>query len=215
MFLDSAGLEDLTAATKLGFVTGVTMNPLLLRRAEVTDAREHLAAALRAAPGIPILYQPCSEEPETFLVQAREAVETAPDRIAIKVMALPPFYAVARKLVRSGVRCALTAVYTPGQALAAKDVGCEWVIPYVDRAARLLSGGEDLVQDLRVVLDSVDARTQILAASLKSGEQAVQALRDGANEVSVPLSVLGELSSHELSGTAAEGFAEAAAEIRW
>jgi transaldolase len=215
VFLDSASLEDLTAATKLGFVTGVTMNPLLLRRAEVTDALGHLVAALQTAPGIPILYQPCSEEPETFLVQAREAVETAPDRIAIKVMALPPFYAVARELVRSGVRCAMTAVYTPGQALAAKDAGCEWVIPYVDRAARFLPGGEDIVQDIRVVLDSVDARTQILAASLKSGEQAVQAVRDGAHEVSVPLSVLGEISSHELSRTAAEGFAEAAAGIRW
>ncbi|NNJ59965.1 MAG: transaldolase [Dactylosporangium sp.] len=215
MFLDSARLDELATATALGFVTGITMNPLLLRRAGVTDAREHLIAAVDAAPGIPILYQPGASDPAAFLRQAREAAGIAPDRIVIKIMAMVPFFAVARELAGSGVGCAMTAVYSPGQALAARDAGCRWVIPYVDRAARLLPGGQRLVGDMRATLDAAGATTTILAASVKSPEQAVRAVRDGAHEVSVPLEVLAALADHELSRTAAEGFADAADGIQW
>lgn len=215
MFLDSARLDDIQTAAALGYVTGITMNPLLLQRAEVTEARAHLAAAVAASGQMPIFYQPGATEPEEFLVQAQEAVEVAPDRIIIKIMATGPFFPVAQQLARSGIRCAMTGVYSPGQALAARDTGCEWVIPYVDRAARLMPGGEDLVHQLRLTLDAVGTETSILAASVKSVTQAVRAIQDGAHEVSVPLEVLSALADHDLSRTAAEGFAEAAAAIHW
>lgn len=215
MFLDSARIEDLTAAAAMGFVTGITMNPLLLQRAGVTDAKKHLAEALEAIPEVPVLYQPCASDPATFMVQAREAVGFAPGRIAIKIMALEQFFAVARDLSSDGVRCAMTAVYTPGQALAASDAGCRWVIPYVDRALRLMPGGQTLVGDIRATLDAAGATPSILAASVKSAGQALTAIRDGANEVSVPLNVLSELVDNELSRSAADGFAQAATQIQW
>lgn len=215
MYLDSARLDDLRTAAGLGFLTGLTMNPLLLQRAGVEAARRHLAEVVRQAPEIPIFYQPCSEDPDTFLAQAHEAVTVAPDQVVIKIMALKRFFAVARSLTDSGIRCAMTGVYSPAQALAAGDAGCTCVIPYVDRAARLLPDGSTLVRDIRAVLDRVGGKTSLLAASVKSPQQAVQAIRDGADEVSVPLEVLLALTEHPLTESAAEGFAAAAATIRW
>lgn len=74
--------------------------------------------------------------------EALQAVRLAPERVVLKIPARSDLYGLAATLVGGGVACAITAVYSPGQALLAAKVGAEWMIPYVDRASRLLDGGE-------------------------------------------------------------------------
>jgi transaldolase len=54
---------------------------------------------------------------------------------------------------------------------------------------------------------------RILAASVKSDEEAIDALSQGADAVSVPIDVLTSLAEHELSRSAIAGFVEDAATL--
>jgi transaldolase len=48
-------------------------------------------------------------------------------------------FALAASMLRGHlVPCAIKAVYSPGQAIVASAVGADWIIPYVNRAKRLI-----------------------------------------------------------------------------
>ena len=105
------------------------------------------------------------------------------------------------------VRCALTAVYSPGQALLADAVGCVWVIPYVDRAERTGVGGRQVVEALAGILKRLESPTRVLAASLKTAEQVTDTVLHGAHDITAPLDVLAALVHHPLTEAAAREFA--------
>jgi transaldolase len=112
-------------------------------------------------------------------------------------------------LADDGIRCALTAVYSPAQALLAHEVGCVWVIPYVDRAARHSDGSMAGVEALAAILTRLQSSTRILAASLKTTSQVVDAILHGAHDVTAPLDVLRGLPAHPLTESAVREFAAA------
>ena len=86
ILLDSASLDDATAAAKLGFVRGITTNPALMAR-ETKEPLAHLARLLEAFPAGPICYQPTRSTYEEMEEQARTAAALAPDRVVAKLPA--------------------------------------------------------------------------------------------------------------------------------
>jgi len=206
VLLDSASVDDAAAAAELGFVHGITTNPTLMAR-ETTQPLSHLGRLLTAFPRGPVCYQPTSSSFSDVSDEARAAASLAPDRVVIKLPATLDAIRVAAALVEDGIRCALTAVYSPAQALLAHEVGCVWVIPYVDRAARQSVGGLVVVDSLAAILQCLQSSTRILAASLKSGPQVVESILHGAHDITAPLEVLVSLPAHPLTESAVREFA--------
>ena len=93
---------------------------------------------------------------------------------------------LAARLHDEGYGCALTAVYSPAQALLAHEAGCAWVIPYAS-AARHSAGH---VVELAAGARAVGSETRVLAASLKTSQQVTDAVLDGADDVTAPLDVI-------------------------
>jgi len=204
ILLDSASLDDAAAAAKLGFVRGITTNPALMAQ-ETKEPLAHLARLLEAFPEGPICYQPTRSAFEEMDEQARAAAALAPRRVVAKLPATLEAITLATELKRDGIPSALTAVYSPAQALLAHEAGCVWIIPYVDRAARHSAGA--VVAEQAAVLEQLDSSTRILAASLKSAPQVVEAVLDGAHDVTAPLDVLRALPAHPLTESAVREFA--------
>ncbi|UUY03896.1 hypothetical protein LRS13_25140 [Svornostia abyssi] len=216
LMLDSGRLSDVEAARALGFVGGLTTNPTLTIAGLAPDAAPtedrliaHVAELAAASPPGPVFAQPFTSEPERAEEQARALGAIAPDRMVIKLVATNEFAGVASRLRDDGFACALTGVFSAGQALCAHQLGCAWIIPYVDRAARAATGRDDMVAALARVLASVDSSTRIVAASVKTLDQVVRSLEDGADAVSVPLGVLEQLCEHPLSRAALTAFDDA------
>ncbi len=88
----------------------------------------------------------------------------------------------------------------------ATAAGVEWIIPYVNRAKKLMPNGQDLVGELAALLARQPKRPLILAASLKSSEEASTSIGNGADAVSLPILVLRELGAHPLTVSAVEDF---------
>jgi transaldolase len=208
ILLDSASVDDAVAAAELGFVRGITTNPALMAR-ETKEPLAHLERLLAAFPEGPVCYQPTRTSFAAMHDEARDAASIAPDRVVAKLPATLDAVRLASVLRGEGVRCALTAVYSPAQALLAHEAGCIWVIPYVDRAARYSDGGLTVVDSLAAMLARLQSGTRILAASLKSSAQVSDSILHGAHDVTAPLDVLRGLPAHPLTESAVREFAAA------
>jgi transaldolase len=204
ILLDSASLDDATAAAALGFVRGVTTNPALMAK-ETREPLAHLERLLGAFPDGPICYQPTRTSYDEMEREARAALELAPERVVAKLPATLDAIRLAAVLREHGYRCALTAVYSPAQALLAHEAGCAWVIPYVDRAARHSAG--HVVEELAALLARLQSSTRILAASLKTSRQVTDAVVAGSQDVTAPLEVIRALPAHPLTESAVREFA--------
>ncbi len=206
VLLDSASVDDAAVAAELGFVHGMTTNPALMA-GETKEPLAHLERLLTAFPGGPICYQPTRTSYAEMNDEARAAAALAPDRVVAKLPATLDAIKLAAALTDDGIRCALTAVYSPAQALLAHEVGCIWIIPYVDRAARHSDGGLAVVDSLAAILARLQSSTRILAASLKSSPQVVASILHGAHDITAPLEVLRGLPAHPLTESAVREFA--------
>lgn len=204
ILVDSAQIDEVKKAGQLGFVRGVTTNPTLL--AEVKgDAREVIRQLCYASTG-PVFYQVTAA---TFQEREREALEVfgvAGDRIVVKVPMTTANMALIARLKANAVPCAATAVYAAYQAIAAAEAGARYVIPYVNRATRLLGDGLRLVRELHEVVRATGRHVRVLAASIKSPEEAAAALVAGADDLTLPMAVLVAMGDHRLSDEAIAGF---------
>lgn len=206
LYLDSAMVADAIAAEAVGWVSGITTNPKLMA-ATGRHPHEQLARLLEAFPSGPVFFQPARVEDAE--AEIRSAFGIGAGRVVAKLPAQGPMLTLAKRLLSEGHRVAITAVYSPAQAAVAAAVGAEWVIPYFDRAARLRPG-EPIVSSLRALLDALGSPTGILAASIKTPEQAVAALVSGARAISAPLPVLQAMAHDPLTESAVEEFTAAA-----
>jgi len=79
----------------------------------------------------------------------------------------------------SQIDCSVTAIYDPAQAAIAKEAGAKYAIAYVNRATRLLGDGFALVKDM---------------AEIVRGSNTA-----GADHLTLPLNILQQMTSHQLS----------------
>ena len=205
IYLDSADADDARRAAQLAYVHGITTNPKLMAESGRLPL-EQLEALLDAFPAGPVFFQPGS--PEGAATELAEALKLGEQRVVAKLPAQAQMFALGTDLARDGVAVAYTAVYSPAQALVAASAEATWVIPYVDRAARLRPDSP-VVAAIADVLRAAGSSVRVLAASIKSPQQAVESVMQGADAVTAGLAVLEALAHDPLTESAVDEFARA------
>ncbi|MBN1286840.1 MAG: transaldolase [Anaerolineae bacterium] len=194
LYLDSADVDDARTAQELGFIEGVTTNPALIARTGRAPL-EVLADLVEIVDGN-VFYQLTSPTLEQRLDEAWEAYGIRPDRVVLKVPTTTENLSLVAELAHD-IECAMTAIFSPAQAYMAVQAGARYVIPYVSRATRLLGDGPGLVRAIRDVLSG--SEVEIIAASIESPDEAIDAVRAGAHHLTMPLQVIMAMGEHELS----------------
>jgi transaldolase len=197
IYLDSADPSDARAAGDLGFVVGATTNPLLIARAGV-DPRRAIAALCDALPGT-VFYQIVAPDAAEREREARLALDLRPGRVGLKIPCTTANLRLAHRLASEGHVVGVTALFGPSQALLACDAGATYVLPYVNRTTRLTGDGLGLVARIRDVIDAAGAPVEIIAASVKSADEAVATVLAGAHHLTLPLAVIDAMASSSLS----------------
>lgn len=202
IYLDSAILEEAEAAVTMGWVKGITTNPTLLNKSQLSPEQclKQLAAI---CPG-ELYYQLCATNFEGMITEAHQAAKIIGDRLVLKIPATELGFRVTAHL-SSEIVCSVTAIYSPAQAAIAQQAGAKYAIAYVNRATRLLGNGLTLVTEMAQILK--DSKTEILAASIKSPEEAAATLQAGAHHLTLPLNILRAMTTHELSTKTVAEFA--------
>ncbi|MEM8777326.1 MAG: transaldolase family protein [Cyanobacteria bacterium P01_G01_bin.49] len=194
IYIDSAIIAEVKTAIQFGWIKGITTNPTLLGKSE-SPPEKTLKILAEISPG-ELYYQLTATDYQTMLIEGRKAYQIIGEKTILKIPATSVGFQVTATLSQE-IPCAVTAIYHPAQAAIAKEAGAKYAIAYVNRATRLLGDGLALVSDMAQLLKN--SNTQILAASLKSPEEAAAALQAGADHLTLPLSILQAMTSHELS----------------
>jgi len=205
IYLDSANLDDVRRAMSLGFVVGITTNPSIIAR-EQRSAQELIPDLLRACDGV--VFHQLRHGSFDDMLQEAETYERLSPRLGLKIPCTLTGLTLARRM-SSRATCAITAIFSPAQALMACEAGVSYIIPYVNRSTRLLGDGVALVRQMAEVCRTAGGGTEVMAASLKSVEEVIAAILNGAQHVTVPWSILQAMAEHPLSQQAIEEFTAA------
>jgi transaldolase len=203
IFLDSAMIEDVRHAKALGFVEAVTTNPTHISRTG-RPGLDVLREILTVFNG-PVFYEVTAESVGARIEQIWEAHQTGAGRVVIKVPATTENYTLVSQLTPGGITFCVTAACSAMQAYLAAQVGAAFVAPYVNRLTRQLGDGLAVVRDMASILQGTE--TRVLAASLKSVDEAAAALKAGAQHITMPLDLIMTLGEHELTRQAMAEFA--------
>lgn len=203
LFLDSASPADARQAMALGFVAGITTNPILMDRVG-GEPLEVIAELADICPGT-VFYQLTATTVEGREEEARRVLALG-SNIGLKIAMTTENLALAAKFAAEGVEVGMTASYSAAQTYLSCEAGVRYSIAYVNRSTRLQGDGLALVGEMRAVIDACDTETTLLVASLKSAREAVQALIAGAHHLTIPLPLLLEMGDHPLSQQAIEEF---------
>jgi transaldolase len=193
IYIDSALTGEVEAARSLGWVRGVTTNPLLLAKTG-RDARTVLSELARLEIGS-VFYQLVSPTLDGMHKEMKRAAKLVGPALVLKVPPSQMGFQFVSKCV--DYPCCVTAVYSPAQALIAREARASYVAVYVNRATRLMGDGIQLVRDVAEIL--AGSSTEIIAASVKSSEEACASLAAGAHHLTLPYKVLTGLITHPLS----------------
>jgi transaldolase len=202
IYLDSADIDQAREAHALGFIDGVTTNPELIAQTG-RDPFDVLTDLVDVVEGS-VFYQLTGRTPTARLDEAWKAYRIRPDRVVLKVPTTTENLALVAELSQD-IDCAMTAIFSPAQAYLAAQAGAHFVIPYVNRSARLLGDGIALLAKMRQVTEGT--HVEIMGASIKTPEEAVEALCAGAHHLTLPLDVIRAMGEHDLSRQTIEEFA--------
>jgi len=201
IYLDSAKLDEARQAKELGWVYGVTTNPSLMAKAGVEP--KVVLKGLAELEFHQVYYQLVSQTLEDMLAEAHKAAEIVKSELILKIAPTENGFRFVAKYGNE-IPCCVTAIFDPAQALVAREAGARYIAVYVNRATKQLGDGPALVRELANVL--AGSQTEILAASLKSTKEAVDAFVAGAQHITVPFDLLMSLSTHPLSAQTVEQF---------
>jgi transaldolase len=208
IMIDSAVVEEVKRAVELGYVSGVTTNPTIMAKAR-GEPKDIIRQICAISPG-PVFYQVTARTVAEREREGREFFSIRPEKVVLKIPATTENMSLVARLSKD-IPCAVTAVYSGHQTLVACEAGARYVIPYVNRATRLLGDGVMLVTEMAQVIALLETPVRIVAASIKSAAEATQALLAGADDLTLPLDVLLSLGNHPLSDEAIAEFNRASA----
>ncbi len=207
LYLDSAFPQEARRAFAAGLVSGITTNPSLLAQTK-RSAVAVITDLCEVSKGL--VFHQLAED--TLSARKKEAERMAaiwPGRVGLKIPCTYENLALAAKLVSSGFIVGMTAIFSPAQVYLACQAGVQYILPYVNRSTRLLGDGVALVRQMRSVIDACASPMQVIAASIKTPDEAVSTLLAGAHHLTLPLKLIESMGDHPLSDQAIEEFNQA------
>jgi TalC/MipB family fructose-6-phosphate aldolase len=209
LFVDCAYIEDVAAICSTYPVTGVTTNPTILlaaaERGQKLSDMEVLRETLRICSG-PVFMQPMAEDAEGLRAAAERYIEAAPDRVIPKLPLNEHGLRAAMALKQGGARISFTAVYSLPQTYSGMLLPADWLIPYIGRLRRAGTDPLTRIAQMAQLIAKQQVQTRILAASVKSPADMVDATLAGSHDITAQPEVIRNLTQDPLSAAAFEQF---------
>ena len=197
LFLDTASIDQIRHAAKLGIISGVTTNPTLMSREAPADYQAAVKEICSIIPGS-VSAEVLVEEADSMIEQARHISTWAPN-IAVKIPATATGLEATSALAKDGIKVNFTLCFSLNQALLGALAGATYVSPFVGRLDDIGHDGMQLVKDIVDVFRHYELPTQVIAASIRHPQHCVAAAKAGAHIATVPYKVLTQMICHPLT----------------
>ncbi|MEB9407932.1 fructose-6-phosphate aldolase [Bacillus cereus] len=210
-FIDTANLEDIKKAYKLGVLAGVTTNPSLVAK-EGIKFEDRIAEICQAVPKIESVsaeVTPDAVTAEEMIAQAEELIKIngGDEKVTIKLPMTLAGLEACRYLTEKGVKTNVTLIFTVNQALLAARAGATYVSPFLGRLDDISEDGVLLVAKIAELFDVHQLDTQIIAASVRHPDHVTRVAMAGAHIATIPYKVIEQLAMHPLTDQGIEKFA--------
>lgn len=211
IFIDTAEIKEIKEAHDLGLVDGVTTNPSLVAKSG-KPFRQVLDEILAIVDG-PISAEVIATDKEGILREGRELAKIHKN-IVVKVPLIPEGLKAVKIFTEEGIQTNVTLCFSSAQALLAAKAGATYISPFVGRLDDITSDGMSLIEDIRLIYDNYQFKTQILTASARHPLHFVDAAKIGSDAITAPYSVLLQLLKHPLTDIGLKKFLDDAAKIK-
>lgn len=210
-FIDTANLEDIKKAYKLGVLAGVTTNPSLVAK-EGIKFEDRIAEICQAVPKVESVsaeVTPAAVTAEEMIAQAEELIKIngGDEKVTIKLPMTLAGLEACRYLTEKGVKTNVTLIFTVNQALLAARAGATYVSPFLGRLDDISEDGVLLVAKIAELFDVHQLDTQIIAASVRHPDHVTRVAMAGAHIATIPYKVIEQLAMHPLTDQGIEKFA--------
>ncbi|PHB49806.1 fructose-6-phosphate aldolase [Bacillus wiedmannii] len=210
-FIDTANLEDIKKAYKLGVLAGVTTNPSLVAK-EGIKFEDRIAEICQAVPKVESVsaeVTPDAVTAEEMIAQAEELIKinSGDEKVTIKLPMTLAGLEACRYLTEKGVKTNVTLIFTVNQALLAARAGATYVSPFLGRLDDISEDGVLLVAKIAELFDVHQLDTQIIAASVRHPDHVTRVALAGAHIATIPYKVIEQLAMHPLTDQGIEKFA--------
>jgi len=197
IFLDTANIEQIREAARLGVISGVTTNPTLVAREGQSDYRTVIEEICSIITG-PVSAEVVAEAAPEMVEQAREISGWAPN-VVIKIPATLAGLEATSVLSGENIKVNMTLCFSLNQAVLGAQAGAAYISPFVGRLDDAGHDGMQLVKDIVEVYRYYQLPTQVIAASIRHPLHCVTAAKFGAHIATVPYSVLVQMMRHPLT----------------
>jgi transaldolase len=206
IFLDTANIDEIRQAARLGVVSGVTTNPSLVAKEKKADMRAVIQEISSIVDG-PISAEVLSLEPEAMIWEARNVSSWSPNVVVKIPMSVAGLEAIS-VLSKEGIRTNLTLCFSVNQAILGAVAGATYISSFVGRLDDIGHDGMQLVAEIVEVFEHYKLPTKVIAASIRHPLHVTAAAKSGAHIVTIPYSVLMQMVKHPLTDIGITRFAE-------
>lgn len=196
IFIDTANVEEIRDAAKMGCISGVTTNPSLIAK-EGRDFKEVVKEICSIVDG-PISAEVISLKADEMVEEAKELAKIHKN-VVIKLPVTKDGLEACRKLTELGIKTNVTLVFSATQALMAARAGATYVSPFLGRLDDVGVNGLELIAEIVEIFDIHGIETEIIAASVRNPYHAKEAARLGAHIATIPYKVLLKMLEHPLT----------------
>ena len=202
-FIDTANVDEIRKAAKMGFISGVTTNPSLVAK-EGRDFNEVIKEITGIVDG-PISGEVISLDAEGMIREASEIANIHPNMVVKIPMTAAGLEAVS-VVSKEGIKTNVTLIFSATQALLAARAGATYVSPFLGRLDDISCDGMTLIEDIVEIFGVHGIETQIIAASIRHPMHVLECAKAGADIATVPYKVLMQMIEHPLTKAGIEKF---------
>lgn len=206
-FIDTANLNDIKEANDLGVLDGVTTNPSLMAKENVTGKEniiKHYKDICHIVNG-PVSAEVIATDYKGIISEGIKLADLH-DNIVVKVPMIPEGIKAIRYFSDHNIKTNCTLIFSAGQALLAAKAGATYVSPFIGRLDDISADGIGLIAQIRRIYNNYDFDTQILAASVRHPMHIIDCAEVGADVMTGPLKAIMQLAKHPLTDSGLEQF---------
>ena len=206
-FIDTANLDQIREAQKLGVLDGVTTNPSLMAKEGITgrdNILQHYRDICEIVDG-DVSAEVIATDFDNMVAEGTELANLH-SQIVVKLPMIKDGVKAAKYFSDKGIKTNVTLVFSAGQALLAAKAGATYVSPFIGRLDDISTDGLNLIAEIRLIYDNYGFTTEILAASVRHTMHVIDCAKIGADVMTGPLSSIAGLLKHPLTDIGLEKF---------
>lgn len=203
IFIDTANIEEIKEAAKLGILSGVTTNPSLIAK-EGRNFEDVIKEIVSIVDG-PISAEVISPNAEGMVKEAKE-LAAIHENIVIKIPVCEEGLIAVHELKKLGIKTNVTLIFSASQALLAARAGASYVSPFVGRLDDISADGGELIEEIADIFNIYGIETEIISASIRGPQDVIKSAKAGSDIATIPYKVIMQMISHPLTDKGIEKF---------